>query len=238
MDIEFCIDSLAGAKAARKYVVKRVELCTALESGGLTPSFGLINKCAQYHPGVHVMIRNRPGDFCFSPEDMDVMAADVEMAARAGAEGVVIGALTPQKDIDIDILTPMVDMAKKLDLEVTFHRAFDMVKNPLIALDTLIESGIDRLLTSGQKPTAIEGIDLIKELVRCANGKIQIMAGSGVSLQNALTLKNAGVDALHFTVHPKNQRESFPGMGTKPTIDHKKINDILGALHINDHNTH
>ena len=229
MTFEFCIDSVEGAIAAEQHGVRRVELCSALGVGGLTPSYGLIQQCAQYNAKVHVMIRHLEGGFVYAKEDVLVMVEDIKMAKQAGATGVVFGCLTQQNELDVVSTTTLIKTAKEQGLEVTFHRAFDMVNNPLETLGELIKLGVDRILTSGQQDKAIDGIEVIKQLVQQANGNIQIMAGSGVKSSNVKALANIGIDALHFTIH-KNQTAESLGMGFRTTINEEKINSILNLF--------
>ena len=127
MIFEFCIDSIDGAIAAQQFGVKRVELCSALNVGGLTPSYGLIQQCAQYQAEVHVMIRHIEGGFVYSKKDILIMVQDIKMAKQAGAKGVVFGCLTPDNKLDFESNINLIETAKDLNLEVTFHRAFDFV---------------------------------------------------------------------------------------------------------------
>ncbi|PCI96258.1 MAG: copper homeostasis protein CutC [Flavobacteriales bacterium] len=230
MIFEFCIDSIDGAIAAQQFGVKRVELCSALNVGGLTPSYGLIQQCAQYQTEVHVMIRHIEGGFVYSKKDIFIMVQDIKMAKQAGAKGVVFGCLTPDNKLDFESNINLIETAKDLNLEVTFHRAFDFVEDTSAALTSLINFGVDRILTSGQKDKAIEGIETIKELVQLANGGIEIMAGSGVNSSNAIELAKTGIDALHFTIHKSNNEIESLGMGNRTAIDEGKIKGILNRL--------
>ncbi|MCZ4410651.1 copper homeostasis protein CutC [Cryomorphaceae bacterium 1068] len=225
MTLEVCIDSYKGAELARRFGAKRVELCSALSVGGLTPSIGLVAECAEVAE-VHAMLRHREGDFVYSPREIEIMLDDIDFLANAGASGVVFGCLTENKAIDLNANAELIKEAKILGLETTFHRAFDFSKNPKESLNKLIDLGFDRLLTSGQKPRAIDGIDLISDLVAWANGRMEIMAGSGVNATNALMLANVGVDALHFTSHISQETKDSFGMGLKTISDTNKIKSI------------
>jgi len=230
MKIEFCIDSIDGAIAAKKFGANRVELCSALNVGGLTPSFGLIEQCAQQGVEVHVMIRHIEGGFNYSKDAILVMLQDIKIAKKAGAAGVVFGCLTSENKLDFESNIDLIEAAKSLNLEVTFHRAFDFVKNPAEALTSLINFGVDRILTSGQHDKAINGIKNIKELVKLANGEIEIMAGSGVNSTNAIELSKTEIDALHFTIHQSITETESLGMGVRTVIDEEKIKGILNLL--------
>lgn len=231
MTIEFCIDSYEGALAAKKYGAKRVELCAALNVGGLTPGFGLIQQCASVGEiEVHAMVRPIAGNFIYSPTDLEVMINDIAGAKRAGATGVVFGCLTEADEVDVEATKQLTEFAKSLKLEVTFHRAVDYCKEPLKQVDRLMELGIDRILTSGGKEKAIEGIDTIAEMVKRSGNRIQIMAGSGVNANSVKQLTETGVNALHFTIHKKNNSSEKLGMGTRNEVDEDKIKSIISLL--------
>lgn len=183
MICEICVDSVAGVRAARAAGAARVELCASLIEGGTTPSRGMIRQ-ARRVDGIklHVIIRPRGGDFLFSDDEFAVMAADIETAKAEGADGVVIGQLTA--DGLIDVAHTKVLMALAGPMAVTFHRAFDMTPDPFAALETLIDLGIDRVLTSGQEATVLEGLPLIAELVKRAGDRIIIMPGGGITARN------------------------------------------------------
>lgn len=194
---EVCVDSATGARAAAQGGADRIELCAALELGGITPSAGLIEAVVDVI-GTHVLIRPRGGDFCYEKHEIRVMAKDIEHAIDRGAESVVIGALTPDGDIDLSAMVRLLGAAG--ELPVTFHRAFDSVRNPLAALDDLMELGIDRVLTSGGAPTAAEGMTQIAEFVRRCGDDLCVLAGSGVGPSNAAGIvENTGVREIHFS---------------------------------------
>jgi copper homeostasis protein len=183
MIYEICVDSVAGVRAAKAAGAHRVELCADLLEGGITPSLGLIRQ-ARKVPGIdlNVMIRPRGGDFLFNDEEFAAMQADVETAKAEGANGVVVGQLTAPGEIDGARTHELVALARPLS--VTFHRAFDVAAEPFGALETLIELGVDRVLTSGQEPTVLEGLPLIVELMKRAGDRIVIMPGGGITARN------------------------------------------------------
>lgn len=229
IDMEACVESFAEATAASQQKVKRVELCSGLDVGGLTPSQGLIEKCAALDTiETHVLIRPRTGDFNYSAIELEIIQADIRMAAKWGARGVVFGVLTEDRLLEIEANKELIQLSKSLGLEATFHRAFDVVGDPENVLNQLIELGFDRLLTSGQAETAINGIEIVRQLVQQADGKIQIMAGSGVNPGNAGELVETGVDALHFSIR-KLVREERLGMGGRFEPDVEKLIGIRGA---------
>ena len=230
MKLELCIDTFEGALVASQYGFDRLELCSALETGGLTPSAGLIKICTSI-PGIetHVMIRPRGGGFAYSRQELSIMEEDIRIAANLGAKGVVFGILNASNDIDSVSCLHLMNIIRDLKLEATFHRAFDLVINPNEALLKIIDLGFHRLLTSGQHEKAIDGIQLIQQLINTSKNRIQIMAGSGINFSNAPVFKGIGVDALHFTAKKATDQYSL-NMGTDYLPDTEKIEQILKAL--------
>jgi copper homeostasis protein len=164
-----------------------------------------------------VMIRPRGGDFLYSDVEFEQMRRDVVFARECGADGVVFGMLTPEGDVDVERTRQIVELARPM--ECTFHRAFDVARDPLRALEDVIATGCRRILTSGQRAAAIEGVGLIGELVRAAAGRIEIMAGSGVNPSNAREIAATGVDALHFSaraVRPGGMKYRNPFVSFSP----------------------
>lgn len=207
-ETELCVYSIEAVSTAASEGATRVELCASPLEGGTTPSAATIAvarmvtshfAAAQGNLPVElsVMIRPRGGDFLYSGIEFRQMEHEIVFARECGADGVVFGLLTPEGDIDTARTRELVELAHPM--ECTFHRAFDVARDPLRALDDIISTGCRRILTSGQRAIAIEGIDLIRELVHAAAGRIEIMAGSGVNPSNARTLADTGVDALHFS---------------------------------------
>ncbi len=228
MIFEICADGLEAVLLAEKHKVKRVELCTALSVGGLTPSIGMIEECcAVGEVEVHVMIRHKEGNFVYSTEDIQIMENDIIAAAEAGAKGVVFGCLNSNNDVDVKQNKLLFKLAKSLDLEVTFHRAFDFCPDYSKSLQELIDIGFDRVLSSGQKSTAEKGISKLKTMTEKASGRIQIMAGSGVNENNAKQIASCGVDALHFTIHHKTDQTNDLGMGSESKMNESKLRSII-----------
>lgn len=188
--LEVCCGDLESALAAAEGGAQRVELCAALATDGLTPSAGLI-AAVRSIPGLrmHVLIRPREGDFVYSDQEFAIMREDILVAKQLGADGVVIGALTPDGDIDVARCQTLVEAAQ--DMQVTFHRAFDQCREPLQALEQIIAMGCTRILTSGQAPTAEAGIPLLKQLVQQAASRLIILPGAGVNACNARTILDA-----------------------------------------------
>ncbi len=197
-ELEICVYSIEAAEAAQKTGANRVELCSGFAEGGLTPSAGTIRMVRKrLEIECYVMIRPRGGDFCYSDNEFEQMRRDIEFAKSCNVDGVVLGALQPNGHVNIIRTRELVQFAAPL--KVTFHRAFDLAIDPLRALDDIVVCGCHRILTSGQKNTAVEGLEIIRKLVQHAAGRIDIMAGSGVNPSNAPMFIEAGVQALHFS---------------------------------------
>lgn len=185
--IEICANSVASCLQAQKGGAYRVELCAGIPEGGTTPSYGETAVARQLLDiKLNIIIRPRGGDFLYSEVEHQAMLHDIEMAKKLGVDGVVIGCLKANGTIDMERNKELIDAAKGMN--VTFHRAFDMCKDPFESLEQIISLGCDRVLTSGQQPTAIEGVSLLAELVAKANGRIIIMPGSGVNEENIATI--------------------------------------------------
>jgi copper homeostasis protein len=228
MKFELCTDSVEGAIKASQYGFTSIELCSALTVGGLTPNFGLIKQCVnKTEIEVHVMIRHREGDFVCHQEDVDLMKIDIEAVKRAGAHGVVFGLLDEDHRVS-DFNEQLIDLARSLKLKATFHRAFDFVPDYRSAIKKIVGLGFDRLLTSGLKARALEGLDVIKELQKNYGDGIQIIAGSGVNETNALIFAKAGIDYLHFTARKSSGERVSLDMGQLMITDEQKIKSILG----------
>ena len=226
MKIEFCIETETAAKAAQKFGADRIELCQSLDKDGLTPSLDLIKRCKSvYHGEIHIMVRPREGNFIYSNEEIIQMKKEIKLAHQLNLKGVVFGLLLKNGELDTLQSKKLHNYAKSFKLETTFHRAFDNCKNPKNAFNKLIEIGFDRLLTSGQKEKAINGIELIKELKLISKNEIEIMAGSGVDEKNASAFSLIKLDAVHFSIHNKDVKES----STK-YINEKKISAIMEKL--------
>ena len=196
--LEICIDSVESAVASEQGGAQRVELCGSLIEGGTTPTAGMIGETRErIGIGLQVMIRPRGGDFLFTEAEHAVMRREVKVAKDLGADGIVIGCLNSDGTVDIEHSKALIELARPLN--VTFHRAFDMTRDPYEALDTLIELGVDRILTSGQEPTVLEGADLIASLRAKAGDNIIILPGGGVTERNlAKIIKLTGVSEIHI----------------------------------------
>jgi len=187
MLLEIACFSLEAAIIAEKAGADRIELCAGPLEGGLTPSFSMITLARRILKiPIHVMIRPREGDFLYSIKELNSMEYDIEMIKDIGIDGVVLGILNSDGSIDIRNLQRMVKIADPMT--VTFHRAFDLVKDPFLSLKDIMSMGAIRILTSGQRPTALEGKELIAKLIQSAANKILIMPGSGVNSTNIAEL--------------------------------------------------
>ena len=195
--IEACLDSVPSALAAEAGGARRIELCDNLVEGGTTPSAGAIELCkARLSIPVFVMIRPRGGEFLYDEVEFELMRRDIAHAKRLGADGVVFGLLTPDGRVDVPRTRALVEAARPLP--VTFHRAFDVARDPDEALEALIEIGVARVLTSGQQATAPEGGELIRRLVERAQGRIGILPGCGLDETNVReVVERTGVREVH-----------------------------------------
>ncbi len=195
---ELCAYSVAACRIAAAAGVDRVELCAAPSEGGTTPSAATIVMARQIEGlSLSVMIRPRGGDFLYTDEEYEQMRRDIAFARDMGADGVVIGLLTADGEVDTARTAALVKEAAPM--EVTFHRAVDLTRDYLRAVEAIIACGCRRILTSGGAQTAEKGIDNLRRAVMVADGRIEIMAGCGVNPSNAAQLAAAGVDALHFS---------------------------------------
>jgi copper homeostasis protein len=199
--LEICLDSAESAITAEQAGADRVELCANLTEGGTTPSLGMITTTRQsINIPLHVIIRPRGGDFCYSDTEFEVMKADVIAAKQAKADGIVVGILNPDGTVDIERTRLLVDIARPMS--VTFHRAFDLTIDPFEALEDIIKTGANRILTSGKEKTAVEGIPLLMSLIKKAKDSIIIMPGAGLNETNLATfLSETGAKEVHMTAN-------------------------------------
>ncbi len=198
MKVEICSNSRRSAEHAKAGGACRIELCSRLEVGGTTPKAEDIVYCVQQlQLRTHVLVRPRAGNFTYSDAEFALICEEVEMCKRSGAYAVVVGFLTPNGCIDIARTRHIVELA--VPMEVTFHRAFDEVsEDPLVALEKVIGCGCHRVLTSGCKPSAEEGVETLRQLVQQTSGRITVMAGAGVTPQNAARIvRQSGVAEIH-----------------------------------------
>lgn len=196
---EICANSVASCMAAQEGGADRVELCSGIPEGGTTPSFGMIRSAREsIDIALNVIIRPRGGDFLYSPDELKEMVYDIQMAKELGADGVVFGCLTKEGHVDKLAMARLMEAAE--GLPVTFHRAFDHTADPMLALEDIIDLGCARILTSGCRPTAMEGAALLSQLVKEAGDRIIIMPGCGVNERNIAELARlSGAREFHFS---------------------------------------
>jgi copper homeostasis protein len=196
---EICANSVASCIAAQEGGADRVELCSGIPEGGTTPSFGMIRKArASIDIALNVIIRPRGGDFLYTPDEQEEMVHDIKAAKELGADGLVFGCLTKEGNVDNEAMSILMKAAE--GLPVTFHRAFDHSADPMKALEDIIDLGCARILTSGCRPTAMQGASLLAELVKSAAGRIIIMPGCGVNEGNIAEIARlSGAREFHFS---------------------------------------
>lgn len=218
---EICSGSLQSALNAQEAGAHRVELCSALSLGGLTPSYGFIELARKrLKIDVNVLIRPRQGDFLYDSDEVAVMIRDIIACAQMGVNGVVIGALDPFGNVDVDACRAMVAVAKHHGMSVTFHRAIDRACNIMAALEDVISTGADRVLSSGGKPTSLEGLETLAQMNAAAAGRIIIMPGGGVNTGNIRQiLEGTGAQEIHFSGSQTIQSEMVYREGVSFTPD-------------------
>lgn len=238
--IEIATTDFATTKAAVEGGADRIELCASLIEGGTTPTYGTILKCReQFDVQLFPIIRPRSGDFLYTEEEFDIMLHEIRVCKELGCDGVVIGLLQANGRIDLKRTTLLIQAA--YPMEVTFHRAFDRCLDPFEAMEQLIELGCQRILTSGQKPTVMEGIDILEELIKAADERIIIMPGSGVRVDNikALAQQTKAIE-FHSSLRSKKQSrmdflhsafEQSSDSYTNPDIDPEAVKALRNALH-------
>ncbi|WP_224996292.1 copper homeostasis protein CutC [Cesiribacter sp. SM1] len=206
-EIEICVDSVESALQAQAGGATRVELCAGLSEGGLTPSAGLIEITSKsIHIPVHVLIRPRRGDFLYSAHEFDVMKRDIKTAKALGVAGIVLGVLKPDGQVDVVRTAELIAIAAPLS--ITFHRAFDMTPDPFKALEDVIGLKADRLLTSGQQPSALAGASLLAKLVQRAANRLIVMPGGGISAENIQELLiSTGATAYHASARSRTSSQ-------------------------------
>lgn len=206
---EICANSVASCIAAQKGGADRVELCAGIPEGGTTPSFGMIRNAREcIDIALNVIIRPRGGDFLYSENELREMVYDIQAAKELGADGLVFGCLCPDGSVDMKAMAVLMEAAG--DTPVTFHRAFDHTSDPFKALEDIISLGCTRILTSGCRPTALEGADLLAQLVEKASDRIIIMPGCGVREDNIAEIARlSGAREFHFSARESVQSGMF-----------------------------
>ncbi len=226
--LEICATSVASCIAAQEGGAQRIELCDNLLEGGTTPSYGTIAMAREkVQIALYPIIRPRGGDFLYDGLEFEVMKRDITLCKQLGCDGVVIGILTADGRVDKERCRILTELAWPMG--VTFHRAFDMTADPMQALEDILDIGCERILTSGQRNTAVEGIPLLKTLVQAAQERIIIMAGSGVRSHNIATLvKETGATEYHTTARAYVEggmlyRNPHVSMGGTPGVKEYEI---------------
>ncbi|MDO8882180.1 MAG: copper homeostasis protein CutC [Pseudotabrizicola sp.] len=193
--VEVCVDTTEGLAEAIRCGAGRIELCSALDIGGLTPSVGMMQRAAGAGVPIYAMIRPRPGHFVWSPDEISLMETDIEAAYRAGMQGVVLGASQPDGRLDSDVLGLLIARASNMGL--TLNRCFDLVPDFSQALEQAIELGFHRVLTSGGERTAAEGADRLASLMEQARGRITIMPGAGITAETLAPFRGLPLRDVH-----------------------------------------
>jgi copper homeostasis protein len=242
--IEIATSDFRTTESAVEGGADRIELCANLAEGGTTPSHGLIAKCREHFKiAIFPIIRPRGGDFLYGKDEFGIMAKDIQYCKQTGCDGVVLGLLNIDGTIDLIRTGDLVELAYPMG--VTFHRAFDRCRDPFEALEELIEVGCERILTSGQQPAAPQGVDLIAELNKAADGRITIMPGSGVRKDNIkLIAEKTGCTEFHSSLRGKERSRmefihpSFANSGesyTNNSIGPLEVRELKAALGVPVH---
>ncbi|WP_046757158.1 copper homeostasis protein CutC [Kordia jejudonensis] len=242
MLLEICANSYESAINAQKAGAHRVELCSELAIGGITPSYGLLKKVMNdLEIPVHVLIRPRSGDFTYSREEFEIMKENILLCKELGCAGIVSGVLLQDQTIDQERTQELIELAKPLSF--TFHRGFDWTPDPQEAILQLAVLGVNRVLTSGQETTAEKGILLLQELQELVENELIIMPGGGINPKNALLFKESGFQEIHCSATNIHQSINIPKISmnstslfneTRIAISNKeKIRQILERIHTN-----
>lgn len=227
--LEICVDTAAAALAAAAGGAQRIELCSSLSEGGITPSAGLMEVVVQQLAiPVHVLIRPRRGDFLYSDLEFSIMKKDIALAKKLDAHGIVAGILRADGHIDLERTSELIALSRPLSF--TFHRAFDLCADPLRAFDELLTLGVDRLLSSGQQASALAGAALLHELVQRANGRMVVMPGGGIHEANIRQLMEAtGAAEYHASARSSSaspmlfRRQNLPMAGAQQLSEYEQL---------------
>ncbi|MCY7311495.1 MAG: copper homeostasis protein CutC [Bacteroidota bacterium] len=237
--IEIATSDFSTTQSAVAGGADRIELCANLAEGGTTPSYGIIKQCREaFSVSLYPIIRPRGGDFFYTKDEFEIMMQDVKICKQSGCEGIVIGLLNMDGTIDLVRTAALVEAAYPLG--VTFHRAFDRCKDPFVALEQLIEIGCERILTSGQQPSVVDGVKLVAELNKKADERIIIMPGSGVRIENIKMLaEKTGCLEFHSSLRGKETskmefvQKAFKNSGESymnNAIDAEEVKSLRNAL--------
>ena len=230
MQIEICASSYTALNLAAQYKVSRVELCQNLSCGGLTPSLALVRRALDLGLNTHVLIRPRAGDFCYSESECQQIIDEVNLYKQLGIQGIVIGALTKERRL----LYPLISRIRKISnsLELTFHKGFDDIVDWKSAMDTLIDLKFDRILTSGQSVNVFEGIEMLKAFNSYADGRIQILPGGGVGVNNIQSILNGlQPDEIHFSGTKKEVKDNSEYFASDVLgVDSQKLHNLVELI--------
>ncbi len=232
--IEIATSDFATTKSAVEGGADRIELCANLTEGGTTPSLGTIKRCREtFNILLYPIIRPRGGDFLYNKDEYEIMLQDVKLCKQLGCDGIVIGMLNMDGTIDVARTSELIEAAYPMG--VTFHRAFDRCKDPFAALEELIEIGCERILTSGQKPSVVDGVELVAELNKEADDRIIIMPGSGVRKENIKMLaEKTGCAEFHSSLRGKTKSPMqfvHPGFANS---EESYMNNAISAEEVRD----
>ncbi len=216
LQLEIAVTGADDAGIAAEEGADRIELCSALELGGITPTQGLMEAACETvagRLGVHPLIRCRPGSFSYTPSEVDTMARDIRHLVRQGARGVVVGALAADGGIDLAAARKWMEAAREVDgaVQLTFHRAIDSGRDVLEAVDALVELGFDGVLSSGGAPTVAEGASVLRRMVARTAGSLEVMAGGGLTVSDIAAARSWGVAAVHLSAKRMVQARCLEG---------------------------
>ena len=235
--LEVCAASIASAIAAQAAGATRIELCSLLEVGGITPSHGLIKAAKdRLNIPIHVLVRPRTGGFVYSEAEIEIIKQDIEVAGQLGCEGIAVGVLTKDGRVDVPTMTSLAKLAKRWNMQVTFHRAFDDVEEWTEALQDVINSGCSRILTSGGAASSEEPAarDRLKQLVKQAGREIVVMPGAGITIKNVATLvATTGACEVHASckrVVRKEEQETSSFSADRWETDEGTVKQMVGIL--------
>lgn len=231
MEVEICCFSLESVLELTDLPIHRIELCGGMLEGGTTPSTGLLDSClAATTIPIYVMIRPRGGDFIYSKAERKVIFADLKHVLKSNPAGIVFGALNEKDEVDKNLCAEFIDACE--GKPVTFHRAFDASRDPIEALEIIMELGFERILSSGGEPTAIEGLEVLQKVKKKAGQKIEIMAGSGVKPYQVDVFQSIQLDAVHSTAKRwiKSVSKDFLAMVNDPLPDPLGKYEVDGSV--------
>jgi copper homeostasis protein len=235
IQLEICAVSPTSALAALEGGADRIELCAALETGGISPSFAAIEMCTRsLDIPVFVLVRPRPGDFCYNETELQLMIRDISICRELGVSGIVSGSLHPDGNIHLPQLQALLRASEGMDF--TFHRAFDRCRDPFLAASQLAAFGVQRILSSGQQPTALQGAALLSKLIEKMEGKISFMPGGGITADNIGEIyRITGATEVHFSAKkvqksPFSHQNDMSGNDDYSESDPSLIRQMVGLL--------